>query len=99
MNIKDVKEFSTAVGTVLGYYKERVKNLKGIADIDHAFKEIGSKKEVKRAKELIYNISMQNSNIELEDRIRRNISEIMLFESKESIDIGNLSGYCFKEQA
>ena len=40
MNIKDVKEFSTAVGTVLGYYKERVKNLKGIADIDHAFKEI-----------------------------------------------------------
>ena len=42
---------------------------------------------------------MQNSNIELEDRIRRNISEIMLFESKESIDIGNLSGYYFKEQA
>jgi len=26
----DIKEFSKAVGTVLGYYKERVKNLKGI---------------------------------------------------------------------
>ncbi len=25
----ELKEFSTAVGTVLGYYKERVKNLKG----------------------------------------------------------------------
>ena len=50
----ELKEFSTAVGTVLGYYKERVKNLKGITDIDNALKEIGRSKEVKRAKELIY---------------------------------------------
>ena len=95
----ELKEFSTAVGTVLGYYKERVKNLKGIADIDHAFKEIGSKKEVKRAKELIYNISMSNSNIELEDRIRRNISDIMLFEAKEELDGNLMLGYYYKEQA
>ena len=47
----ELKEFSTAVGTVLGYYKERVKNLKGITDIDNALKEIGRTKEVKRAKE------------------------------------------------
>ena len=96
----ELKEFSTAVGTVLGYYKERVKNLKGITDIDNALKEIGRTKEVKRAKELIYNITMSNSNIELEDRIRRNISDIMLFEDdKETLDANLMLGYYYKEQA
>lgn len=90
----ELKEFSTAVGTVLGYYKERVKNLKGITDIDNALT-----KEVKRAKELVYNISMSNSNIELEDRIRRNISDIMLFEDKEALDVNLMLGYYYKEQA
>ena len=95
----ELKEFSTAVGTVLGYYKERVKNLKGITDIDNALKEIGRTKETKRAKELIYNITMSNSNIELEDRIRRNISDIMLFEAKEELDGNLMLGYYYKEQA
>lgn len=96
----ELKEFSTAVGTVLGYYKERVKNLKGITDIDNALKEIGRTKEVKRAKELIYNVTMSNSNIELEDRIRRNISDIMLFEDdKEALDANLMLGYYYKEQA
>ena len=99
MDIKNVKEFSTAVGTVLGYYKERVKNLKGIKDIDNALKEIGNDKTVKKAKELVNKICLQNSKIELEDRIRRSISEIMLFDSDEKIDTGNLCGYYFKEQA
>ena len=95
----ELKEFSTAVGTVLGYYKERVKNLKGITDIDNALKEIGRTQEIERAKELIYNISMSNSNIELEDRIRRNISDIMLFEAKEELDGNLMLGYYYKEQA
>ena len=95
----ELKEFSTAVGTILGYYKERVKNLKGITDIDNALKEIWRTKEVKRAKELIYNITMSNSNIELEDRIRRNISAIMLFEAKEELDGNLMLGYYYKEQA
>ena len=47
----DIKEFSKAVGTVLGYYKERVKNLKGITDIDNALKEIGRTEETQGAKE------------------------------------------------
>lgn len=92
----ELKEFSKAVGTVLGYYKERVKNLKGI---NNALKEIGRTKEVKRARELVYNISMSNSNIELEDRIRRNISDIMLFEDKEALDANLMLGYYYKEQA
>lgn len=96
----ELKEFSTAVGTVLGYYKKKVKNLKGITDIDNALKEIGRTKEAKRAKELIYNITMSNSNIELEDRIRRNISDIMLFEDdKEALDANLMLGYYYKEQA
>ena len=95
----ELKEFSTAVGTVLGYYKERVKNLKGITDIDNALKEIGRTQEIERAKELIYNISMSNSNIELEGRIRRNISDIMLFEAKEELDGNLMLGYYYKEQA
>ena len=95
----ELKEFSKAVGTILGYYKERVKNLKGITDIDNALKEIGRTKEVKRARELVYNISMSNSNIELEDRIRRNISDIMLFEDKEALDANLMLGYYYKEQA
>ena len=95
----DVKEFSKAVGTVLGYYKERVKNLKGITDIDNALKEIGRTEEAQGAKELIYNITMSNSNIELEDRIRRCISDIMLFEAKERLDGSLMLGYYYKEQA
>lgn len=95
----ELKEFSTAVGTVLGYYKKRVKNLKGITDIDNALKEIGRTQEIERAKELIYNISMSNSNIELEDRIRRAISDIMLFEAKGALDGNLMLGYYYKEQA
>ena len=95
----DIKEFSKAVGTVLGYYKERVKNLKGITDIDNALKEIGRTEEAQGAKELIYNITMSNSNIELEDRIRRCISDIMLFEDKERLDRSLMLGYYYKEQA
>ena len=95
----ELKEFSTAVGTVLGYYKKRVKNLKGITDIDNALKEIGRTQEIERAKELIYNISMSNSNIELEDRIRRAISDIMLFEAKGTLDGNLMLGYYYKEQA
>ena len=95
----DNKEFSKAVGTVLGYYKERVKNLKGITDIDNALKEIGRTEEAQGAKELIYNITMSNSNIELEDRIRRCISDIMLFEDKERLDGSLMLGYYYKEQA
>ena len=95
----ELKEFSIAVGTVLGYYKERVKNLKGITDIDNALKEIGRTQEVKKTKELVYNISMSNSNIELENRIRRNISDIMLFETKEVLNGNLMLGYYYKEQA
>jgi hypothetical protein len=95
----DKKEFSKAVGTVLGFYKERVKNLKGITDIDNALKEIGRTQEVKRAKELVFNITMSNSNLEIEDRIRTSISDIMLFESKETLDGNLMLGYYYKEQA
>ena len=43
---------------------------------------------------------MSNSNIELEDRIRRNISDIMLFEDdKEALDANLMLGYYYKEQA
>ncbi len=95
----DIKEFSKTVGTVLGFYKERVKNLKGITDIDNALKEIGRTREVKRAKELVFNITMSNSNLEIEDRIRTSISDIMLFESKETLDGNLMLGYYYKEQA
>ena len=42
---------------------------------------------------------MSNSNIELEDRIRRCISDIMLFEDKERLDGSLMLGYYYKEQA
>lgn len=95
----ELKEFSKIVGTVLGYYKKRIKNLKGIIDIDNALKEIGRTQEVEIAKKLICNISLSNSNIELEDKIRRNISDIMLFDTKEMLDGNLMLGYYYKEQA
>ena len=42
---------------------------------------------------------MSNSNIELEDRIRRAISDIMLFEEKGALDGNLMLGYYYKEQA